>query len=82
MTEWGFFLDKLIEDETCKTEDAFFDENEMLYESGVIKKKAGRPKGTVESEKQKAGKFLRKAKGHLLNSINRLEEYGRFRTSK
>jgi len=76
MTEWGLILDKLIEEETDKIEEAFFDENEILYESGILKKKAGRPKGTVESQKQKAEKLLRKAKGYLINALSRLESYG------
>lgn len=74
MSDWDIWLDKLIEEETDKVEESFLD-SDPLMEFSAPKKKAGRPKGTIDSPKQKAARLLRKAKGHLLDSIKRLESF-------
>lgn len=74
MTEWNIWIDKLIEDETSAVEDYFFEGEDPLMEAGFVKKKAGRPKGIVETPQQKANKLLRKAKGHLMDAIKRMEK--------
>lgn len=69
MDEWDF-INKLINEESEKVDDFFFEDPIMEEADIVEKKKVGRPK---ESPAEKGKKALRKAKDHLSEAVKRLE---------